>query len=510
VNSGIATVSDISGNLPNVPVNAVLADPDVSNTIYVGTDVGVFFTGDGGVTWSPLVAGLPRAAVLGLAFQRAGRLLVAATHGRSMWTIAAPVTAPNPVPAVASLTPAGAPAASGAFNLTVNGTNFVTTSQVQWNGTARSTTFVSSTQLVAAIAAADIGAAGSAQVAVVSPTPGGGTSNAVSFTINSAAAPDISNLSPGTATAGSATNFTLTVNGSGFSTNSVVQWNGSARSTIFTSSTQLQAALNAADFAAVGAVPVSVVTPAQINSLTSNTVDFYVTAPGALPLAKQAYWPHIVSGAGYVTKMTITNLKPANNDVIVFFFSTSGAALPAMSFTLAPGETSRFSTPESARFGAANITWAIVNSQDTVGLNLFFEVEDPNTGAVVNAVGFNDQAALTDMTVPLEIQPAAAGASAGRTVGLAFANPDPTATATITLNLLDRKGNVLVTAPITLGPRSHTALDVQSFPPFAAVLPNADFIGSLTISSSVPIAVSGLLDDLGPFSALPPMPGRAK
>ena len=60
-------------------------------------------------------------------------------------------------------------------------------SKVRWNGTDRTTTFVSATQLSAAIPAADIATAGSAQVTVFSPAPGGGTSAARAFHYQSSA-----------------------------------------------------------------------------------------------------------------------------------------------------------------------------------------------------------------------------------------------------------------------------------------------------------------------------------
>ena len=70
-----------------------------------------------------------------------------------------------------------------AFTLTVNGSNFVSGSVVRWNGANRTTTFVSATQLTAAIPAADIAAAGTASVTVQNPPPGGAVSNALTFTI---------------------------------------------------------------------------------------------------------------------------------------------------------------------------------------------------------------------------------------------------------------------------------------------------------------------------------------
>ena len=94
-------------------------------------------------------------------------------------------------PVLTSLSPSSATAGGPAFTLTVNGSGFIPTmfslqgpvpgSVVQWNGTALTTTFVSTTQLTAAVPASDIASAGTAQV-----TTGGGSgmsNNALTFTI---------------------------------------------------------------------------------------------------------------------------------------------------------------------------------------------------------------------------------------------------------------------------------------------------------------------------------------
>ena len=93
-------------------------------------------------------------------------------------------TPPNPVPAVTSLSPSHTPAGGAAFTLTVNGTGFARASMVRWNGADRPTTYVSATQLRAAIGAADVAAVGAAAVSVFSPAPGGGTSDAASFAVD--------------------------------------------------------------------------------------------------------------------------------------------------------------------------------------------------------------------------------------------------------------------------------------------------------------------------------------
>jgi hypothetical protein len=85
----------------------------------------------------------------------------------------APVIAQNPVPLTNQpLVPdAIAPGGAG-FTLTVNGTGFVTSSVVNWSGSPRATTFVSSSKLTATILASDIATASTAAVTVVSPGPG--------------------------------------------------------------------------------------------------------------------------------------------------------------------------------------------------------------------------------------------------------------------------------------------------------------------------------------------------
>ncbi len=185
-------------------------------------------------------------------------------------------TIKNPVPAISSISPSSATAGGTAFTLTVNGSGFVTTSVVNWNGSARTTTFASSTMVTASISAADIAAAGTVSVTVVNGPPGGGTSNAKTFTINNPV-PAIGSISPSSATAGGVA-FTLTVNGSGFVTTSVVNWNGAPRTTTFSSSTMVTASISAADIATAGTVSVTVVNGSPGGG-TSNAMTFTINNP---------------------------------------------------------------------------------------------------------------------------------------------------------------------------------------------------------------------------------------
>ncbi len=99
----------------------------------------------------------------------------------------------NPAPTISSLSPASTAVGGAAFTLTVNGSGFVNSSSVNWNGSPRATTFASSTQLTAAILASDIASAGTANVTVTTPAPGGGTSAISTFTITNG--PSASNAS---------------------------------------------------------------------------------------------------------------------------------------------------------------------------------------------------------------------------------------------------------------------------------------------------------------------------
>ena len=120
-------------------------------------------------------------------------------------------TTGSTVPAISSLAPSSSVAGGPAFNLTVNGSNFTSTSVVRWNGADRPTTFVSASQLTAAIASADIVSVGSASVTVFSPPPGGGTSTAATFTISAGSAnPPVLSVSAAAVSAGAPVTVTLT------------------------------------------------------------------------------------------------------------------------------------------------------------------------------------------------------------------------------------------------------------------------------------------------------------
>ena len=89
-----------AGGLPQVPVSAFVIDPQDSNALYAGTDIGVYQSLDGGANWLPFGTGLPRVAVFDAEISNVHRILRIATHGRGLYEIQIPGTAlPVPRPA---------------------------------------------------------------------------------------------------------------------------------------------------------------------------------------------------------------------------------------------------------------------------------------------------------------------------------------------------------------------------------------------------------------------------
>ena len=91
---GGAHWSSIEGNLPTAPVNSLAVDPQDANTVYLGTDLGVWATRQIGNCatpalncWSVYGAGLPLVPVSALSASASASLLTAATYGRGLWQI---------------------------------------------------------------------------------------------------------------------------------------------------------------------------------------------------------------------------------------------------------------------------------------------------------------------------------------------------------------------------------------------------------------------------------------
>ena len=77
--------TDISGNLPEAPVNDLIVNPANTQILFVATDMGVYVTYNGGAEWEMLGDNLPNVVVNDLVYHQPTNKLVAATYGRSMY-----------------------------------------------------------------------------------------------------------------------------------------------------------------------------------------------------------------------------------------------------------------------------------------------------------------------------------------------------------------------------------------------------------------------------------------
>jgi hypothetical protein len=196
-NVSTPTWTDISGNLPDAPVNSLVLD---GSSVIVASDVGVFVTADAGQSWSALGSGLPNTQVVQLVLTSNG-VLLAATHGRGVWMISVSAP-PAAATTVTGLSPNSGPLAGGT-SVVVTGTDFTDVTAVDFGGApAASYTVVSSTQIAAVSPPTSV--AGSVYVTVtaaggISPDSSDGSfqyaSTATGFSLWS--------LSPGAAPAGS-------------------------------------------------------------------------------------------------------------------------------------------------------------------------------------------------------------------------------------------------------------------------------------------------------------------
>jgi hypothetical protein len=227
----------------------------------------------------------------------------------------------NPTPAITTLSPASAPAGAAAQTLTINGSNFLLTSTVTYNGVAHTPTFVSAAQLTIPLTAADQATAGTFPVVVTNPAPGGGASNTVNFSVVNAV-PTISSISPTSATAGAATQ-TLTINGTNYSAASTVTYNGVAHAATFVTNIKLTIQLSTADQATAGIFPVVVSNPSpggasnSVNFTVNNAVPTITTLSPASATAGAAAQTLTINGTNFLTTSTVTYNAVAHTPTFV-------------------------------------------------------------------------------------------------------------------------------------------------------------------------------------------------
>jgi photosystem II stability/assembly factor-like uncharacterized protein len=91
-----ATWSNISLNLPNIPVLTIVKQKGTDDRLWIGTDVGVYYKDDNMSEWEEYNSDLPNVIVTELEINSSYNQLYASTYGRGIWKVDIPTSLNSP------------------------------------------------------------------------------------------------------------------------------------------------------------------------------------------------------------------------------------------------------------------------------------------------------------------------------------------------------------------------------------------------------------------------------
>ncbi len=290
-----------------------------------------------------------------------------------------------PKPTLTSISPISTTTAqTNPFVLTVTGTNFVQQSFIQWNSIPLSTAFVNPNQLTATIPPALYATPGTAMITVVTPQPGGGTTQAITFSVSPTVSPvpHISSLSPsGVLTGGPG--FTLKIYGTNFVQQSTVAVNGSNRPTGFVNSTEIEVAVNSTDIASSGVLQITVINPVNpppgggsSNTVPLNVLNPLPTVTSVSPASFQAGAGAsilVVTGTGFINQSSVITINGVQRPTT--FISGTQLTTPVTGSDLLIGGVNQVTVVNATPGGGiSNILTFAVNPTHLLGLPVLVDL----------------------------------------------------------------------------------------------------------------------------------------
>ncbi len=385
----------VEGNFPNInsssSATALIGGTALSYTVATSSAANLFAITSGSLpsglslnTTSGVISGTPSAGTSG-----SYAVTITATNTGSGLSNSTPFTLTITVldvPTVTSISPATQAVDFGAFTLTVNGTNFVDNgfSTVTWAGSNLTTTFVSSTQLTAAVPASLVANTASSPTVAVGVTNSGtnaspstpltvsSSSNTTNYTIT-LVTPTVTALSPVASVAGANTSV-ITVTGTNFLSGlSSITWNGTPIATTYVSATSLTATLSSSLLTVAGTNAVGVTnTGANITHASAATQTFTVYSAGAAWAFNASSTMTLTAASSSTTTVTCASTVGLPTGSVVTVSSGTGAFAASTTVTSITDATHFVvsSTPTTALSGATILvtgTGAPISASNVTG-----------------------------------------------------------------------------------------------------------------------------------------------
>ena len=358
----------------------------------------------------------------------------------------------QPPPVITSLSPSTANVGGPAFSLTVSGTGFLSGATVMWNATALNTSFISATQVSAAVTADLIAQAGVIQITVTN--PGSLPSNALPFTVG-IPTPTLTSLTPNMVPAGTP-GLLLTVSGTNFLSGATVSFNTTPLSTTVVSTTQVTANIPANLIAQAGTAQI---TAANTGGAASNALTLTIVpgpmitsiAPATVPPGGPAF-TLTVNGSNFVSASTVSlgtsqlvttfvsstqltaavpaNLVQSPVTLPVVVTNPGGVVSNPMPLTVAsPTPTITSISPSSVVAGGPALTITIVGTNFLTGAGVLAN-NTPVSTTVVSSTQVTAQIPpnLTAQPGTIQITVANSGGTPSVAVTLTVTPPPPTLT----------------------------------------------------------------------------------
>jgi hypothetical protein len=371
-----------------------------------------------------------------------------------------PVTVGGPV--ITSLSPGSAVAGGSTFNLTVVGSNFLSSGgiftagpTVQWNGSPLVTSFVNGTQLTATVPGTLITNKGSASITVQN--PGGGASNSAAFTI-AASSSTVTITTPPTLPLGAVGTFY---------SQSLSAVGGTPPYSWSLVSGALPSGLSPSNSGQISGTPTSVgtlsFTMKVVDAASSSaTQTFSLTIGSSQSFTSALRVPQIVDGAGWNTRFAVINTDQVPVTFTFRFWGQDGNPLPfpilngtpaVLTGTLLPGASFFAQSPGTSTFLQQG--WAEIASSGQIGVTTIYQFND---GGPRDSLG-TEIATLSGSSIlmPFDNTP-------GNVTAVAIANTNSTQALTVSM-LFETDGGAQSTSSLVLPPHTQQTFTAPTLNP---------------------------------------------